>query len=176
VCPRYYFIHTFQVDCESPDLVRFPRFANARCQHTVLEPGEMLFIPAFYWHQVCALDTGISVNIFYGDGTLNGFVEKIMKEPYRPHFEHWLLNIVEQNRDCESFPKMLARLPEVVQHFFKKQWHDDPSEEQVERAVRLIMEHCKIEKLKKPEGEISKFPPVLKIRGLLSRDGKTKKY
>ena len=162
-----------QVDCDSPDVDRFPQFANARCEETVLEPGEMLFIPAFYWHQVCALDTGISVNMFYGDGSSSsGYLGKVMRAPYREHFEYWLLNIVEQNRACASFPRMLERLPEVMGHFFKKQWHEEASEEQIERAVDLVKSHCGIGDLPEFSGDRAKFPPVLKIRGLLHRDGK----
>ncbi len=164
-----------QVDCDKPDLDRHPRFADARCEQTVLEPGEMLFIPAFYWHQVCAFDTGISLNMFYGDAAAGGYVGKVMREPYRPHFEYWLLNIVEQNRGCDSFPRMLERLPEVLGHFFKKQWHDEADKADLERAVRLVMEHCGIDELPavSDNRELSKFPPVLKIRGLLHRDGTT---
>ena len=160
-----------QVDCDSPDLDRFPLFANARCEETVLAPGEMLFIPAFYWHQVCALDTGISVNMFYGDA--GGYLGKVMRPPYREHFEFWLLNVVEQNRAYSaSFPRVLERLPEVLAHFFRKQWHEEASAEQIERAVDLVKHHCGIRELPEFEGDRSKFPPVLKIRGLLHRDGK----
>ena len=41
-----------RVNCDSPDLETFPKFSQAKCQYCVLEPGEMLFIPAFVWHQV----------------------------------------------------------------------------------------------------------------------------
>ena len=41
-----------QVNCDNPDLVKYPNFAKALCQYCILEPGEMLFIPAFFWHQV----------------------------------------------------------------------------------------------------------------------------
>ena len=41
-----------RVNCDSPDLETFPKFSQAQCQYCVLEPGEMLFIPAFVWHQV----------------------------------------------------------------------------------------------------------------------------
>ena len=164
-----------QVDCDAADLRRFPLFANARCEETVLAPGEMLFIPAFYWHQVCALDTGISVNMFYGDGnSSSGYLGKVMEFPYRQHFEYWLLNIVEQNRGRASFQRVLERLPDVVGHFFKKQWHDEASEEQIQRAVDLIKAHCGIRELPEFTGDRTKFPPVLKIRGLLHRDGKVK--
>ena len=41
-----------RVNCDSPDLEKFPKFSKAVCHHCVLKPGEMLFIPAFFWHQV----------------------------------------------------------------------------------------------------------------------------
>ena len=45
-----------RVNCDAPDLELFPNFVGAQCQYCVLEPGEMLFIPAFFWHQVYHLD------------------------------------------------------------------------------------------------------------------------
>merc|ERR1712243_32918 len=115
-----------QVDLDDVDMEKFPKFGSngLTCQQTILEPGDMLFIPAFYWHQVSALDSGISVNMFYGDSSRNGYLDKILKPPYYSHFRYWFLNIVEQNRRFDSFHRMLTRLPEVVAHFFVKQWHD----------------------------------------------------
>ena len=78
-----------------------------------------------------ALDTGISINMFYGDPGENVFISKMFQDPYKDHFHHWFLNIIEQNRDQQSFPKILSRLPEVIQHFFVKQWHETPTETQV---------------------------------------------
>ena len=69
-----------QVDLDNVDKERFGNFIDdptLHCQHCVLHPGEMLFIPAFYWHQVTALDTGISVNMFYGDSGENVFIDKL---------------------------------------------------------------------------------------------------
>lgn len=161
-----------QVNLDSPDLEKFPLFSEAKVEHCILSPGEMLFIPAFYWHQVNALDTGISLNMFYGDRGDSQFVSKMLGLPYSQHFTYWFLNILEQNRETEAFPKILARLPEVVSHFLLKQWHESPSEEQVGRIVALALEHLGLTSLPDPLPEPSKFPPVLKIRGLLHRDGK----
>ena len=42
-----------RVDLDNVDPATFPLFGQKlTCQQTVLHPGEMLFIPAFYWHQV----------------------------------------------------------------------------------------------------------------------------
>eukprot|EP00092_Neocalanus_flemingeri_P006015 GFUD01006481.1.p1 GENE.GFUD01006481.1~~GFUD01006481.1.p1 ORF type:complete len:356 (-),score=94.78 GFUD01006481.1:45-1112(-) len=164
-----------QVNCDSPHLEKFPNFANAKCQYCTLQPGEMLFIPAFFWHQVNALDTGISLNMFYGDPGENSFISKMFHPPYQEHFFYWFLNIMEQNKAHTSFPKIISRLPEVVKHFFLKQWHETPTIEQVDRVVQLAMDHFKIDTLPSPILGEGKFPPVLKIRGLLHRDGnKTK--
>ncbi|NBD14068.1 cupin-like domain-containing protein [Corallococcus silvisoli] len=49
------------VDAAAPDLARFPGFATAHVHEVVLGPGEMLFIPVGWWHQVHALDVSVSV-------------------------------------------------------------------------------------------------------------------
>lgn len=61
--------HFSQVDIDRPDLKQFPNFSNARAVECVLKAGEMIFIPAFWWHQVYSLDDAqfptISVNFWY---------------------------------------------------------------------------------------------------------------
>lgn len=46
------------VDPQRPDLERFPRYAEAlqHAQSAVLEPGDALFIPSMWWHQVEGLE------------------------------------------------------------------------------------------------------------------------
>jgi hypothetical protein len=46
------------VDLNAPDLTRYPRFADALATAQVAElaPGDILFYPALWWHQVEALD------------------------------------------------------------------------------------------------------------------------
>ena len=112
-----------QVNLDNPDLTKYPKFTDAQCQHCILHPGEMLYIPAFYWHQVTALDSGISANIFYGDSGDYNYIAKILNPPYKEQFLYWLLNIIEQNRHFDTFTKILSRLPECLAHFFLKQWH-----------------------------------------------------
>ena len=154
----------------------------------------MLFIPAFYWHQVRlylvsflyffflvinqvnALDTGISINMFYGDPGEHTFLDKLFHPPFQEHFYHWFLNILEQNRDAESFSKIVSRLPDVIPHFVLKQWHESPTKDQVDTLVALALDHLGISELPEPIMGKGKFPPVLKIRGLLHRNGaKTQK-
>ncbi len=46
------------VDLHAPDLTRYPRFTQALAAARVveMEPGDVLFYPALWWHQVDALD------------------------------------------------------------------------------------------------------------------------
>ncbi len=44
-----------------PDLQRFPRVAQASPHHTVLKPGQMIFIPMGWWHAARPLSISISV-------------------------------------------------------------------------------------------------------------------
>ncbi|WP_394843874.1 cupin-like domain-containing protein [Pendulispora brunnea] len=49
----------------NPDYERFPRLAEAICHEVILDEGEMLFIPKFWWHAVeHVVDMTISVNFF----------------------------------------------------------------------------------------------------------------
>ncbi|XP_007442322.2 jmjC domain-containing protein 5 [Python bivittatus] len=57
--------NTSQVDVEDPNLVKFPKFKAAAFQDCVLSPGQVLFIPANYWHYVRALDTSFSVSFWW---------------------------------------------------------------------------------------------------------------
>lgn len=40
------------VDILDPDLSRFPRFSQTRRLECELRPGDVLFMPAFWWHEV----------------------------------------------------------------------------------------------------------------------------
>ena len=61
--------HLSQIDIDRPNLKQFPDFIKSRSCECTLEPGEILFIPTFWWHQVYTLDDEkfptISVNFWY---------------------------------------------------------------------------------------------------------------
>ncbi|KAI3424756.1 hypothetical protein D9Q98_008145 [Chlorella vulgaris] len=54
-----------QVDAGEPDLQRFPLFGQAPFQDCVLEAGQMLFIPAGWWHYVRSLSVSCSVSFWW---------------------------------------------------------------------------------------------------------------
>ncbi len=65
---------TSMVDLENPDLGRYPRFAVA-LEHALvadLEPGDAIFIPSLWWHDVKATGPlNVLVNYWYESGPLS---------------------------------------------------------------------------------------------------------
>ncbi|MGA0609026.1 cupin-like domain-containing protein [Caldimonas sp. KR1-144] len=49
-----------EVDVDAPDLARYPRFAEVKVLEVVLEPGETMFLPLGWWHQVSSLELSLS--------------------------------------------------------------------------------------------------------------------
>jgi hypothetical protein len=48
------------IDLDAPDFQRYPRLREAVVLETVLEPGDTLFLPLGWWHQVTALEMSMS--------------------------------------------------------------------------------------------------------------------
>ena len=57
-----------QVDLYNPDLDRFPKFAQAQPLEARLNPGDVLYIPQYWWHHIENLsDECISLNFWFKD-------------------------------------------------------------------------------------------------------------
>ncbi len=48
------------VDIDKPDLSRYPLFAQTTILDVTVEPGETMFLPLGWWHQVTSLDVSMS--------------------------------------------------------------------------------------------------------------------
>jgi hypothetical protein len=57
-----------RLDAEHPDYERFPRFRGVRRLEFEVEPGEVLYIPRMWWHQVRSLDVSASINFWFANG------------------------------------------------------------------------------------------------------------
>lgn len=58
--------NTSSVDVECPDFIKYPLYRQALPGHvSILLPGDILFIPKQWWHFLRALDTSISVNVWW---------------------------------------------------------------------------------------------------------------
>jgi hypothetical protein len=64
--PFSYWANRFsQVDVLAPDLTRFPAWAHADRTLLELGPGEMLFIPLYWWHAVSGIEQNMSINYWW---------------------------------------------------------------------------------------------------------------
>lgn len=111
----------FQVNGDAPDFERHPLARGLRCWEVTVEPGQMLFIPAFTIHQVTSVDACISLNAFFGDEGKNDFLAKLCRPPRLGAFSYWLTNIAEQNREVRKRARcmgagtiMQSRNPQAV--------------------------------------------------------------
>ncbi|XP_061697377.1 tRNA wybutosine-synthesizing protein 5 [Syngnathoides biaculeatus] len=53
------------LEIDSPDMNSYPEFVKAARYECVLEPGDLLFIPALWFHNTLALQFGVGVNVFW---------------------------------------------------------------------------------------------------------------
>ncbi|MBD2559791.1 MULTISPECIES: cupin-like domain-containing protein [Nostoc] len=63
------FLYNGKVDVFNPDLEKFPLYAKVKPVETILEPGEILYIPTRWWHQVETLEDSIALS----HNTINEF-------------------------------------------------------------------------------------------------------
>ena len=65
-CPMFsQTAHMSEVFREGPELdsARFPKFDESKAREAMLEEGEILYLPAYWWHQVTSLgDVNININ------------------------------------------------------------------------------------------------------------------
>lgn len=52
-------------DLDNPDLDNFPDFVHAHSYEGIIAPGDILYIPEYWWHEVQSLDISLSVNFFW---------------------------------------------------------------------------------------------------------------
>ncbi len=69
------------VDLATPDLVKYPRFAEAlaAAEMAELEPGDALYLPSLWWHGVEGRDDfGVMVNFWWRDGAAAAQVSPLL--------------------------------------------------------------------------------------------------
>lgn len=74
-------IHFSPVNVADPDLERFPLFAQARAMDCTLVPGDLLFLPAKWWHYVYACTTSISLSHWWYSRPISW--QRLADEPVR---------------------------------------------------------------------------------------------
>ena len=98
-----------QVDLRNEDDARFPRLAKAIKREVILEPGDLLFLPAYWWHEVTTLpvqpnEITVSINFWY---TLN-WQTQLDRLPLRGTF------LLEAARQLEMFVAEMLGSPRLL--------------------------------------------------------------
>lgn len=53
------------LDIDNPDCHLYPKFILSQRYECIMEPGDIIFIPALWFHNALALDFGVAVNVFW---------------------------------------------------------------------------------------------------------------
>ncbi|NJN86722.1 MAG: cupin-like domain-containing protein [Leptolyngbyaceae cyanobacterium SL_7_1] len=110
-----------QVYPETPDFQVFPKFASALPHglEVVLHPGEILFLPAGWWHEVTALGDGVvcSVNRFWTVLPMsralcswNKWRAHLASVLAMPHIGWSLISAMRHQRSSDELKKLIQRL------------------------------------------------------------------
>ena len=51
-----------QVDWNDPNIEQFPEFQHARANEVVLQAGDLLYLPTYWFHHIVSLDTNVQCN------------------------------------------------------------------------------------------------------------------
>jgi ribosomal protein L16 Arg81 hydroxylase len=77
-----------QVDFVAPNVTQFPNFYNVSAIKVTLEPGDMLYLPPFWFHRVIAEDFSVSVSVWTDSEETVLYLDKIMVHSL-PFDEGW---------------------------------------------------------------------------------------
>lgn len=109
------------VDSANPDFTRFPRFREAlkHAQTATLEPGDALFIPSMWWHQIEALDTfNVMVNDWwreapaYMDTPMNALMLAVLAIRDLPARDRAVWENVFRHYVFDADPGKIEHIPE----------------------------------------------------------------
>lgn len=100
------------VDFDRPDNVRFPKFREAKGFQTVIGPGEVLYIPMYWWHHVESLMRGtytVTVNFWYKGGPVSVSypLKGHQKVAVMRNVEKMLLDVLQ---DTKEIPPLLRAM------------------------------------------------------------------
>ncbi|MEO0969341.1 MAG: cupin-like domain-containing protein, partial [Cyanobacteria bacterium J06639_18] len=65
-----------KVNPEEPDLKQFPKFPINDKIEIIVNPGEILYLPPFWWHHVTSLDENISLTFWYTPSCKDFWLQK----------------------------------------------------------------------------------------------------
>jgi lysine-specific demethylase 8 len=83
--------HISQVDPGNIDEINYPRALDIEKTEIIISRGNILFLPAYWWHQVYSINSNISVNIW--------FKPNLMQKLVFAYFHVWLSSLITNLED-----------------------------------------------------------------------------
>lgn len=53
------------MDLDNPDFDRFPNFRQVESLEAIVNPGDILYIPMYWWHHVINSEDTIAINFWH---------------------------------------------------------------------------------------------------------------
>jgi len=134
-----------QVNVHNPDLKVFPNFAFATPYEAIIGPGDVLYVPSYWWHHVISLDDSVSVSWWF---LMQPQSEKDLVLP---------LNAVSQVAMRRNIERLVAEkvgptnVEETFLSFFKPEDQQSSTVSEVKKIITSLLLH-----VMKPE-EIAPF-------------------
>ncbi|MEH2023721.1 cupin-like domain-containing protein [Nostoc sp.] len=85
------------------DLELFPKFPWQEKIEIILQPGEMLYIPPFWWHYVTAVDENISLSFLYDIQIADIFKQKKILSTIFKIAPHFIYHAISSPRSLMNF-------------------------------------------------------------------------
>lgn len=104
------------VDVDNPDLSKFPDFSSARSIDFTLNPGEVLYIPALWFHNVRSEEFSVSVNSFFRHLPLEFYDRKDLYCNRDPPL------VQESSRLLDQIIDRMDQLPDDFREFYMKRF------------------------------------------------------
>ena len=100
--------YSFINDIDNPDFQRFPHFKFAKKQTGTINPGELIFIPSGWWHQIHSLDTAISINFWWKPKLHECNPGHILSSTAYELYKTGNFSALNENLNLNEFPDFLA--------------------------------------------------------------------
>merc|ERR1711974_113490 len=102
------------IDFKDPDLdLNFPKFSSAKKYVGQVNPADILYIPALWFHNMKALDAGIAINLFWKNLEDDALYDK--KDPYG---NRDLVPAAKAMRMLDNVWHQLDQLPDTYRDFY----------------------------------------------------------
>ena len=104
------------VDLNDPELLlKYPRFDLAQQYKAEINPGDILFIPALWFHNMKATSPGVAINIFWKN------LEEKLYDKKDPYGNRDLLPAAKASRMLDNVWHQLDNLPAEYRDFYGRQ-------------------------------------------------------